>query len=307
MEHVYIGVDVGSGSARAGVFTVAGKKLAQAVSPIKQFRPKPDYVEQSSTDIWTQVCAVVSKAVHEAAVQPEQVKGIGFDATCSLVALDVNDKPVSVSPTGSDDQNIIMWMDHRALEETAQINATGSEVLKYVGGEVSPEMELPKIKWLKSNLPEQFGKVSRFYDLADFLVYKASGEDVRSVCTKVCKWTYLAHEKRWSMPLLEALDLQDLITEEKIGSAIVDLGSSAGPLTEAAAKELGLTTSTTVAVGIIDAHAGGVGIIGDKPESDSCNHWGYFFLPYGCKQRAYFCRWCLGTLLGSHGARYVVE
>ena len=78
------------------------------------------------------------------------------------------------------------------------------------------------------------------------------GVDVRSVCTKVCKWTYLAHEKRWDTSLLEQLDLDDLVTQEKLGQVIVDLGTAAGALTETAAQELGLTTNTTVAVGMID-------------------------------------------------------
>lgn len=267
MESLYIGVDVGSGSARAGLFDARGKKLAQSVSPIKQFRPAPDFVEQSSSDIWAQVCKVVSTVIAEASIKPEQVKGLGFDATCSLVSVDANGQPVTVSPTGKDDQNIIMWMDHRAMVETAEINSTGSEVLKYVGGEVSPEMELPKLKWLKRHLPEQYNRAARFFDLADYLVYRSSGNDIRSVCTKVCKWTYLAHDKRWDTDLFKKMDLDDLITGEKIGADIVDLGSSAGQLTEAAARELGLTTDTIVAVGMIDAHAGGVGIIGDEPES----------------------------------------
>lgn len=267
MQNLYIGVDVGSGSARAGLFDAEGQKLAQAVSPIKQFRPAPDFVEQSSSDIWAQVCQVVSTVVESTEIDPVQVKGISFDATCSLVAVDADDKPVTVSPTGEDDQNIIMWMDHRALAETSEINATDSEVLKYVGGEVSPEMELPKLMWFKRHLPEQYERVSKFFDLADYLVYRSSDQDIRSTCTKVCKWTYLAHEKRWSTPLLETIGLNDLITGEKIGQSIVDPGTAAGKLTETAAKELGLTTETTVAVGMIDAHAGGVGIIGDQPES----------------------------------------
>ena len=267
MHHLYIGVDVGSGSARAGLFDAAGKKLAQAVSPIKHFHPAPDFVEQSSSDIWEQVCKVVNAVINESDIPPEQVRGIGFDATCSLVSVDADNRPVTVSPTGIDDQNIIMWMDHRAMAEAAEINQTDSDVLQYVGGEVSPEMELPKLKWLKRHLPEQYQRAAKFFDLADYLVYRSSGQDIRSVCTKVCKWTYLAHKKSWDMSLLEQLDLADLIADEKIGDKIVDLGSSAGQLTETAASELGLTTQTTVAVGIIDAHAGGVGIIGDKPES----------------------------------------
>jgi D-ribulokinase len=45
-------------------------------------------------------------------------------------------------------------MDHRAMKETDEINATQDEVLQYVGGAVSPEMEIPKILWLKRNMPE---------------------------------------------------------------------------------------------------------------------------------------------------------
>lgn len=267
MQHLYIGVDVGSGSVRAGLFNAKGEKIALAASPIKQFRPATDFVEQSSSDIWKQVCNVVKDVVTDSAIKPEQVKGIGFDATCSLVAVGADDCPVTVSPTELDDQNIIMWMDHRALTETAEMNATRSEVLKFVGGEVSPEMELPKLKWLKRHLPKHYERAARFFDLSDYLVYRSTGRDVRSTCTKVCKWTYLAHDKRWDTSLFRQLDLEDLILGQKIGQAIADPGTPAGQLTDAAAIALGLTTSTIVSVGMIDAHAGGVGIIGDQPES----------------------------------------
>ena len=40
-----IGVDVGTGSARAGVFDLRGRMLASAAHPIKIFRPAPDHVE----------------------------------------------------------------------------------------------------------------------------------------------------------------------------------------------------------------------------------------------------------------------
>lgn len=42
-----------------------------------------------------------------------------------------------------------MWMDHRADEETNQINSTHHDLLKFVGGKVSLEMEMPKILWVK--------------------------------------------------------------------------------------------------------------------------------------------------------------
>jgi len=266
-ENHLIGVDVGTGSVRAGIFTQKGEMLAQAVSPIQMYRPEENFVEQSSENIWENTCQVVNEALLKSKVDRDKIVGIGFDATCSLVALDKTDQPVSVSPTKEPHQNIIVWMDHRAMKETDEINKTGDEVLKYVGGKVSPEMEIPKIMWLKRNLPEQYKQTAKFLDLADFMVYRASGNDLRSVCTKVCKWTYLAHEKRWSNKLFKDVGLEDLTDNNRIGKEIADLGSSAGTLTEKSANQLGLTTNTTVAVGIIDAHAGGLGVLGKNPET----------------------------------------
>ncbi|MCE1787638.1 sugar kinase, partial [Enterobacter hormaechei] len=93
---------------------------------------------------------------------------------------------------------IIMWMDHRAIKEAITINQTNDPALCYVGGEISPEMELPKILWLKNYFPQRYQDIWRFFDLADFLVWKATGADVASTCTLTCKWNYLAHQKQFS-------------------------------------------------------------------------------------------------------------
>ena len=150
MERFVIGVDVGTGSARAGVFAVAdGARKGLASHPIKMWRPQPEFVEQSSADIWSAVGIAVRGALAQAKVVPESVVGMGFDATCSLVVLGEGDMPLTVSPSGSAQQNVIVWMDHRAIAETDAINAGSHDVLKYVGGAISPEMEPPKLlNWL---------------------------------------------------------------------------------------------------------------------------------------------------------------
>ena len=178
----YIGIDVGTGSARAGIFSNNGEMKGSAAYEITMFRPQADFVEQSSNNIWESCCKAVKDAMSKAGLKPEQIKGIGFDATCSLVALDNDDKPVTVSPTGEDNQNIIVWMDHRAIEQANRINATKHKVLQYVGGIISPEMESPKLLWLKENLPQTWNRTTRFFDLPDYLVYRATGQDVRSLC-----------------------------------------------------------------------------------------------------------------------------
>lgn len=52
----FLGVDVGSASVRAGVYSASGHRLAFATAPVSQFRPGGERVEQSSAEIWQQVC-----------------------------------------------------------------------------------------------------------------------------------------------------------------------------------------------------------------------------------------------------------
>ncbi|GBU09628.1 ribulokinase [Gammaproteobacteria bacterium] len=251
-----IGVDVGSGSVRAALFDQNGKKYASKSVPILQFHDQANFVEQSSNDIWENTLDVITSVITSANIPKDQIRGIGFDATCSLVALDSIGNPVSLSQTLNDQQNIIMWMDHRAHEQTARINATKHDVLKYIGGEVSIEMEIPKILWVKENLNKQYKKVSRFFDLADFLVWKCTGEDSASVCTLTCKWNYLAHEQSFSEDYLTQIGLDDVL--DKFPKKVLSLGTATGTLLPEIAQKLGLSDKTIIATGIIDAHAGGL-------------------------------------------------
>jgi FGGY-family pentulose kinase len=273
-----VGVDVGTGSARAGLFDLRGRLVVSAACPIQIFRPRPDYVEQSSRDIWRSVCRGVRECLERGNIEPRQVIGISFDATCSLVALDAEDRPLTVSPDGDPERNVIVWMDHRATRQAEEINRTGHRVLDYVGGRLSPEQEPPKLKWIKENLPDTWERARRFFDLADYLVYEACREDARSLCTVVCKWTYLGHEGErgmWDKGFFEQIGLADLFTSNSAGNAsragdrFEAPGTRAGGLTPAAANELGLLAGTTVGVGIIDAHAGGIGSLGMTGGADA--------------------------------------
>lgn len=267
----YLGIDVGTGSARAGIFDARGRRAGSASFSIKLWHPAPDHVEQSSEDIWRACVRATRAALRGAGLKAAAIKGIGFDATCSLVALDAEDRPVTVSTTGRAEQNVVVWMDHRALEQTERINRTGHAVLRYVGGVISPEMEMPKLLWLKEHLPASWQRTARFFDLPDFLTYRATGDETRSLCSTVCKWTYLGQRggngAGWSREFFQQIGLGDLAAENfrRIGQTIRPMGTPlGGGLTARAAKELGLIAGTPVGGSIIDAHAGGLGMLGAK-------------------------------------------
>ena len=269
----FLGVDVGSGSARAGIFDATGDMLASAKRDIAIWREGADVVEQSSDDIWSAVCASTREALGKAGIDPADVRGIGFDATCSLVVLGKGGAALTVSPSGDPQRNIIVWMDHRAVQQAERINATGHPVLRYVGGVISPEMETPKLLWLKENLPDTYANAWQFLDLADFLTWRATGDLARSACTVTCKWTYLAHENRWDPDYFHRIGLNELADEDfaRIGQNVVAPGTALGRgLSEQAAGDLGLRPGTAVAAGLIDAHAGGIGTVGvqGSPQSN---------------------------------------
>ncbi|MBH2956697.1 FGGY-family carbohydrate kinase [Serratia marcescens] len=265
MASYFIGVDVGTGSARAGVFDLNGRMVGQASRAIDLYRPKADFVEQSSDNIWQAVCNAVRDAVNQADINPIQVKGLGFDATCSLVVLDKEGKPLTVSPSGRTEQNIIVWMDHRAIAQAERINATKHRVLDFVGGIISPEMQTPKLLWLKQHMPTTWANAGYLFDLPDFLTWRATQDATRSLCSTVCKWTYLGHEQRWDKSYFQQIGLEDVLEHDaaKIGSDVKMMGEPLGHgLTQRAAGEMGLIAGTAVGVSIIDAHAGTLGTLG---------------------------------------------
>lgn len=276
----FVGVDVGTGSARAGVFTREGRKVASATRDIQTWKYDSAFVEQSSEDIWAAVCHCVKKAVKNGGIDPSQVQGIGFDATCSLVVLDAEGTPLPVNAENASHRNVVVWMDHRAKAEADFINGfPDEEVLRYVGATISLEMQIPKLLWLKKHLPETWHCAAHFFDLPDFLTFRATGDGARSLCSTVCKWTYLGHhgagnEKGWDRQFFERIGLGDLLDDcaRKIGQRIRPMGEPVGTgLSMQAAGELGLTPGTAVGVSIIDAHAGGIGMFGMRLPDETCH------------------------------------
>jgi FGGY-family pentulose kinase len=263
-NHVVIGIDVGTGSARAGVFGLDGTMHGSATRAIGAWRPRTDFIQQSSADIWEAVSDCVRRAM-AAAGGGLVVRGIGFDATCSLVVLDEAGAPLPAEPDGDPAQDVILWADHRARAEADEINAGGQEVLRYVGGRISLEMETPKLLWLKRHAPRSWAAARHFFDLPDFLTFKATGAASRSLCSTVCKWTYLGHEGRWDEAYFRAIGLGEIADEgfARIGNSILPIATPVGGgLSAEAAAAFGLTPGIPVGTSAIDAHAGGIGVIG---------------------------------------------
>ncbi|EFP87568.2 hypothetical protein PGTUg99_018151 [Puccinia graminis f. sp. tritici] len=283
----YIGVDVGTGSARAALVACDGEIVAESTYPTTTYRDdhNHDIFEQSTTEIWNSIAKACKDCLRDAKVGPEQVKGIGFDATCSLAVSTFEGEPMSITQDqwgpGESKRNIILWADHRARDEANLINSSGSPVLQYVGGTMSLEMEIPKVLWLKRHMPEQLFKQSMFFDLPDFLTYRATGNLARSNCSLACKCSYVPPEveghKGWNDDFFKKIGLPEFVESDfkQVGGSpgklglILTAGQPVGSgLTAKAASELGLLPNTPVGSGVIDAYAGWIGVVAAKMEGE---------------------------------------
>ncbi|EPQ59684.1 Pentulose kinase [Gloeophyllum trabeum ATCC 11539] len=272
-ESYYIGVDVGTGSARAGLVKKDGTLVASSTQNITTFRDPQDHriFEQSTNEIWAAIAKTIKAVLAESKVPASAVKGLGFDATCSLAVTDENAEPVVVTKGDqlgqNGDRNIILWADHRAEEEAELINSTGSVVLDYVGGTMSLEMEVPKTLWLKRRMDPKLFARCQFFDLPDFLSYRATGYNTRSVCSIACKCSYVPAKGGWQGDFFEKIGLPEFSRENyrQMGAADGDVLSAGLPvgkgLSKRAAQELGLVEGTPVGSAVIDAYAGWLGTI----------------------------------------------
>ncbi|KAJ7367864.1 FGGY family of carbohydrate kinase [Mycena albidolilacea] len=274
-ESYYLGIDVGTGSARASLVSADGNVVASSTVETKTWRDPDDHriFEQSTSNIWASISSAIKTCLSTSQIAPAAVKGIGFDATCSLAVSDLDGAPLQVTK-GADlgapgERNIILWADHRAEKEANLINNTGSVVLDYVGGTMSLEMEIPKILWLKHHMPPARFAQCQFFDLPDFLTYRATGDGTRSCCSVTCKCSYVPNSG-WQDDFFAQIGLGDLVESgyRPIGAGraaqgrVLTAGQPVGKgLSTKTAEEWGLVEGTPVGSGIIDAYAGWLGTV----------------------------------------------
>ncbi len=281
MKNYVIGLDYGTDSVRAVLIDAGnGAELASSVHwyarwkagkycnpAANQFRQHPlDHIEGLENTIKT--------VVKESGVVPETVRGICVDTTgSSPIAVAKDGTPLCMTPGFEENPNamMVLWKDHTAIAEAEEINALarswgGEDFTKYEGGIYSSEWFWAKILHvIREDEAVREGAFS-WVEHCDLMTNILIGNDhiatlKRSRCAAGHKAMW--HEDWGGLPpktFLEKLHphLATLRSNLYVDTFTSDL--PAGNLSAAWAEKLGLTTSTVVAVGTFDAHAGAVGV-----------------------------------------------
>ena len=129
-------------------------------------------------------------------------------------------------------------------------------------------MQLPKLLWLKRQLPATWSRLAFAFDLADYLAWRATGNPARSRCTLTCKWNHLPQATpAWPHDFLAAVGLA---RSDRPRRAAGDRGAGRDRPRPARARGRARARphpGTRVAAGMIDAHAGALGVLGHRAAS----------------------------------------
>jgi xylulokinase len=238
-DRLLLGIDLGTSSAKAGLFRTAGQRVASAEVPYHYRVPHSGWAEMDAEIWWDVTCRLIGAVLAEAGARPEWIAGIGISGQApTLLPVDAAGHPLGPA---------ILWLDTRSEIEAQEIvNHLGRDVCERVGGNrVHPYFLGPKLRWLMRHNQEVFDRTWKIFQSQSYPVWKLTGEAVTDFSTAaLCAPLYDARSRSWSVATCEALGIAtDILPPIRPAHTV------AGTVTQAAAEVTGLCTGTPVAVG----------------------------------------------------------
>lgn len=237
----YLAVDLGTTGCRSIIFD---DKLNISGSSYEEYgliTPKEKWVEQDAELWWTLTLETAEKAIESSNVDSRLIEGISISSQgITVVPVDRDIKPL---------HNAINWLDMRANNERDQIAKDFGDdfMFLHTGKKNTPAYTLPKLLWIKKNLPDVWEKTYKFLMPMDFLIAKFTGECVTDYSMASGTLFYDIENSCWSKKILEKYE----IDQEKL-PLLKESGSFAGKVKSEIIEKLKLNENCIVAVGAQD-------------------------------------------------------
>ena len=246
-ERYILAHDMGTSSDKAVLVDFSGAIVATAVEPYPTYYPEPAWVEQDPEDYYQAVARSSRTIVEKTGIDPASVKGIVFSTQAQgVIPVDKQGKPL---------YNNITWVDGRAEKQAQKLmkKLGGKGLFTLVAG--TPVMGkdcIPKILWLKEERREIYKKTYKILDVNGYLKFRLTGRMVTEL-SGASSYGLDLKKKDWlAVMKLAGVNMRKLPPLVKSTDVI-------GPLTEAAARDMGLPQGTPVLGGCDDVQAAAVG------------------------------------------------
>lgn len=235
--------DIGTTGLKCVVFSAQGQELLSASATYPTYYPGSGWAEQESQDFWIAAQRATAEIQASGNLRSERIAAIGLSGHMNGC--------LAVSVSGEALHRELIHADSRSVAERKDIQRIIGPENYYTltGNRADEHLSLPKILWIRKNLPEVYRKTAFFINSKDYLRYRLTGRlgqtdfsDASLVCAMDIK------QRRWSETLLKELDLDPAKFPEIHQSSEI-----CGGLTQEASRALNLPEGIPVVYGGGDA------------------------------------------------------
>src|SRR5579862_9681430 len=245
----FLGIDVGTSAVKATLVDERGRIKGGASHAHPLSTPRPGWAEQRPQDWWTSAAGAIKKALRAAKLDGARVAAVGLSGQMhSSVFLDA--KNAVIRPA-------LLWCDGRTTEECRQITARVGEaqLAEWVANPALEGFTLPKVLWLRNHEPAAFARLAKVVLAKDYVRFRLTGALASEPSDASATLMYDTANRRWSEPLMSALEL-DMELLPDVGASTDVLGV----VSREAAKLTGLLAGTPVVGGGADNACGAIGV-----------------------------------------------
>lgn len=246
---IYLAIDLGTTGCRSILFDSQLNEIAESYQEYGLIIKQDKWVEQDAMLWWTLTLQTAKEAIAKAGADGTEIKGISVSSQgITVVPVDKCLNPL---------HNALSWLDVRAGSQAEQIKKDFGlrEMFTLTGKPIDAAYSLPKLLWLKEELPKVYEQTWKFLMPMDFLVAKLTGKCVTDHSMASGTLMYDIKNKVWSRKVLDRYGIsEDRLPELKWS------GEPAGKLLPEVAKELGLSEECIVAVGAQDQRCASLGV-----------------------------------------------
>jgi len=243
---VYLGMDIGTSSCKIAAFNEHGKALAVTMREYPLIFPESGWMELDANTVWENVVECAREccfSLDGAEITAVSVSSQGE----AIIPVDKNGKAI---------YNSIVTFDNRCREEVRRLKElfTNREMVKITGSPIHSMFSLPKIMWIKNNLPDIYQRTSTFMCYGDFISYKLGARGAIDYTMASKTQLFDIKEKRWSKQIIR----RTLLDEEKLPE-VVPSGEIIGKIPERISRITGITKGALVVAGAHDQSCCAVG------------------------------------------------
>lgn len=251
MSRYYLAIDAGTGSGRAVVFDETGAQ--RAVSQAEWWH-KPDPRFEGSMDFdlehnWLRLGKCIGQAIADAGISGQDIAGVSTTSMReAIVAYDASGKAIWACAN----------VDSRAVAQVRRLQGEQPEFERALydkSGQTFALGALPRLLWLRENLPGIYSRIDRISMISDWVLAQLSGVIASDPSNGGTTGLLSLTTRDWTAGELERVGL-----DSSILPPVVEPGSVIGSVTRAAAEATGLAAGTPVVMGGGDCQIGTAGL-----------------------------------------------